>query len=256
MFNHVRTLLLNQDGSANPGLDFPGEEAVPVSFRAVQVPAVVQLCRTILFGRNPDRLMLNYRLREFMTILHSTELDEHVRAFDPRITYDLQDTSLFDDSLFTVRVEGGPGHLQVIGLPQADENQGRLLHQFRVSCGNAGQVTVRQETPPVREEVFNLDEVSDVVLDGKLRCLPTRNPGSVWHVTSVARPVRTLPQIVEALRKTVTEPREVQLFGADPDDPYRTYRNLWKTHEQLPYALGGLLMAVACRTHEAWRKGV
>ncbi len=81
MVNHVRTLLLNEDGA--------GEEYVPPGYRKAQLPEALQRVRDILFGPSPDRRMLVYRVRQFMAILHSTPLATFVTRADPRITYTL-----------------------------------------------------------------------------------------------------------------------------------------------------------------------
>ncbi len=249
MFNHVRTLLLNRDGRSGPGPDFPGEEPVPAAYRVVLLPPAVTAARSVLFGQDPDRVYLNYRLQEYMTLLHATELVEHVLAFDPRVTYET--AAPFPAAAFGTTTEGSERILQVVGLPAADEALGRLRTQWRVSVEAGGQATVSRETPPIAIGYYDLAETPLLPLAGPLKCLPDPTAGSVWAVTATARPTRTLPDIVAALRQTVTEVREVQLFGANPVEPYLTYRNLWAKHPALPYALGGLLLAVARRTHEA-----
>lgn len=87
MINHVRTLLLNQDGDG--AAQGPGEEYTPPSYLAAELPAELQKVRDVLFGASPDRRMLLYRVRQFMAILHSTPLSPFVTMDDPRITYRL-----------------------------------------------------------------------------------------------------------------------------------------------------------------------
>jgi hypothetical protein len=86
MINHIRTLLLNRPREIDQ--DLPGEEYVPGDFKEVTgLPDAVRKARRILFGSKPDRYMLNYRLRQIMAALHSTELAEHVLDADSRVTY-------------------------------------------------------------------------------------------------------------------------------------------------------------------------
>ena len=65
MFNHIRTLLLNLPPVVAAS-GFPGEEIVPDTFQSLTLPGYLQTARAALFGTNPDRAMLNYRLRQFL----------------------------------------------------------------------------------------------------------------------------------------------------------------------------------------------
>ena len=46
------------------------------------------------------------------------------------------------------------------------------------------------------------------------------------------------------------EPIFLELFGLAPEEPYLTFKNLWFTNKELPYQLGGLLLAVITRAEE------
>ncbi len=259
MFNHARTLLLNDHGSNAPGYGLAGEEAVPLEFRAFVVPAFLASVRRVLFGSNPDRLMMNYRLRQFMAVLHSTELVEHVLELDPRITYDPAATDLFEHN-FGITVEGTDRPFFCSGTPGPDDSRGRLLFAWRVSIGSGNQVTVFRETVPPAEQTttFTVEDglSSPVTLGQDLLCSFDPTAGNTWFVTATARPNRDLPAIVEALRNSVGGPYMTQLFGEVPVEPYKTFANLWNDHHALPYRLGGLLLAAVYRSHEAWRKEV
>src|SRR5512137_2784346 len=87
MINHARTLLLNKDGNKRPGADFYLEEFVDPSFRALSYSQELTELRAVLVGRSPDDGYLNFRLRQYMTLLDSTEFVSYVTALDKRITY-------------------------------------------------------------------------------------------------------------------------------------------------------------------------
>lgn len=82
MINHARTLLLND--KALP--DELGEEFVP-EFAPLYLPRSLDRVHKILFGKQPIRQELNYKLRCIMQLLHATELAEFVLQLDPRVTY-------------------------------------------------------------------------------------------------------------------------------------------------------------------------
>ena len=87
MLNHARTLLLNIPGLPVAPIDYPGEEQIPVLFKPVRLTPPLERARRLLFGNIPDRLMLNYRARQYMTLIHSTDLGSYVTELDSRITY-------------------------------------------------------------------------------------------------------------------------------------------------------------------------
>lgn len=156
MINHVRTLLQNKAASDNAGV------YVDPEFTPIQVPDVVELIWAAFGDSSPSDNLVS----QIMQMLHSTELDTHVRRSDPRITY----PAYFADTF--------------------------------VSCN--------------------------------------------------------LAEAVPTLHMVLTEDQETMLFGDYSQEPNSTWYNLWKRHEQLPYKLGGLMLAVAdcmersreCLTHQ------
>lgn len=254
MFNHVRTLLLNADGASAPGAAVPGEEGVPAGYRAFAPPGWLAAVRAELFGRAPDRLMMNYRLRQYMGLLHATELAEHVLAYDPRVTYDPAAADLAAHPAFGVRAEGSARQIRFAGRYEPDEALGRLAAEWRVSTEAGPAVTVTPVAPAgpaVTTPVAVADgATADVPLGRGLRCYVDPTPGEVWYVAAAARPARGLPEIVAALRDS---PRAGEAFGAAAAEPDRTYKALWAGHPALLYRLGGLLLAVARRSDELWR---
>jgi hypothetical protein len=255
MFNHARTLLLNVRGDNAPGSTFPWEEAVPVAYRPFPVPSFLTAIRNVLFGMDPDRYMLNYRLRQFMTLLHATELEEHILALDPRITY--PKTAELESTPLGVKFEGSDRPIFLNGELVPDNTRGRLHFEWRVSVNNGGVVTVFQATPPIRETESTPEVTAGltapVPLSQGISVAVDPTPGTIWHVSGLAAPSRDLPTIVAALRQ-IGETRLINLFGANPVEPYRTFYNLWNDHFALPYQLGGLLAAVVYRSNEALTK--
>ena len=161
MFNHVRTLLLNRDADSAV---FPGEEAIPADFRPVTPPSYQQVLRAKLFGADPDKAMLNYRLRQYMTLLHATPLGHYVTDLDPRITYlpfgtDLYAQGLFQPTIERVAGNGPDGFLQ--GSPAPSDSSGRMYF--------TALVTTTQQTITVEisdgDSVLSLDTLPMVLAE-------------------------------------------------------------------------------------------
>lgn len=86
MINHGRTLLLNVSGS-NYQPQYLGEEYIPPAFISLDMPSYLLTARRHIFGSRPERVFLNYRVRELLHTIHETELAEYLYALDPRVTY-------------------------------------------------------------------------------------------------------------------------------------------------------------------------
>lgn len=258
MINHARTLLMNVAGSGSqPGL--PGEEYVPADFRARRLTTELAAARRILFGTTPDRLCLNYRLREYMTVLHSTELEEYVLALDPRITYDRQPTELLLPSPLNLvtRVSGPAGsRLYVAGDDVADIHAGRCRQEWRLEVLASDQLQIERLTKPLTkttaEMVTESGLTAAVPLPGSplnVRLTePTDQIGAIWTVETQVRPASGMDDVITRLRTGLGEPTTLALFGLGPAEPFATFRNLWRDHEQSAYKLGGLLLALIYRT--------
>jgi len=264
MVNHARTLLLNVDGSSSPGLDYPGEEYVQPSYTAVSLTPLLTALRRILFGGAPDRLMLNYRLRQIMTALHAVELEEHVLAFDRRITYwPKEDDSLFKQAFgvkATQNVDQVAVPLYLSGSVAPDDASGRLVYQWRVEETGIGSAKIQRLTPPGEELEHTYDVANNLgaplALHGSsLFCRLGTGPGSVWTVDASVPPGRSLSDVTADLMTFMEADKVNAIFGLAPIEPFLAFRNLWLNHDLLPYRLGGLVLAIIYRIDELRNKG-
>lgn len=262
MINAARTLLMNVSSDQRQ-VGTPGEEYVP-NYRPKRLTTPLLAARRILFGANPDRLYLNYRLREYMTLLHSTELEEFVTELDSRITYWPLTGNPFLPGDFLTQIEqieglAGPT-LSIQGTPVPNLRLGRLFEQFRIEVSDVSQVRVTKLTIPRGEDLVEvtitngLSSLTPLPQTSMGLYISTTNLGSllnyVWMIETRARPTEGIDAIFAKLRTSFGEPNLIELFGVAPQEPYRTFRNLWLDHDQLAYQLGGFLLAVIYRTNE------
>jgi hypothetical protein len=252
--NHIRTLLLNRARGVYPP-EFPGEEYVSADFNPREMPTAYKRIRSLLFGGNPDRHMLNLRLYQLMQAIHATELDEYTVAHDARITYLPLDRPEYQ-TLFGYTATGDPGtvgELFVIGEPTPNMVAGRIYEQWRVFVLDGANVQVQKKTAPMQTEVqaYTVSDGLSSICDlsgSNLRFYFSGGAGSLWTVETVARPNRTMADVVSDLSDTIAITEEQALFGVTPVEPYKTFRNLWRTHESYTYRLGGLALALAYQT--------
>jgi len=133
VINHARTLLMNIDGDGYGG--FPGDEYIPPAYHSLNLPGYVDQIRKYLFGPSPDRMLLNYRTRQYMSLLHSTELLEFLTDLDPRITYRVNQQDLFADQLYApvyLPINCGNQQLFFVGEVGPPDVFGKMYHQWRV----------------------------------------------------------------------------------------------------------------------------
>lgn len=259
MINEARTLLLNMDGRNNPGPNFPGEEFVPTEARIQTMPAYLDNLWHLFFGANPDRASVNYRLRELLPVLHSTELSEFIYNLDSRVTY-----WPFAQNLFTNLIAGAviaplSGTTKNL-FPLVSAGQivagDQLYYKWRITVVNGTDVSVQKLADPLSlppsPEVFNYTITAGL---SSLMSLPGSSEffrfedgvGSQWEMTWMARPERGLGEIMEAAAG-ISQELANRLFSTE--EPYKTFRNLWLMHPYRPYRMGGVLLALIYRLHE------
>ena len=261
MINHVRTLLLNP---ATPGFSshYVGDEYVPSDFAHMDIPTKFDRVRTILFGKSADRSMMNYRLVEIMTLLHTTELEEFVLDFDPRVTYwPFPKRGIFDEAFGTTLLPqhstaGSYAHIQ--GHPRPTTT-GQLYEEWDVTVGAGLTVTVLRKSKPRSSETttptFTSSLSEDIPLIGSNISIRLQNPsvGDSYIVKSLRRPENDLASVAEQLRTGMGAETQAELFHRT-SEPFKTFSNLWFDHDQLAYKLGGLILALAHRLEEVRMK--
>lgn len=262
MINHVRTLLLNMDGSKTYATDHPGEEFVDPDYKSLVLPRPLRLIRDCLFGASADRAMLNYRLRQLLSLVHACELSEFAASLDSRITYwPVHLTDTFDQSVFGTKVTAtaGDGILYAHGTVNFLAIS-QLIYQWQITVNNNGTVTVAQQTDPMVTVNYGYTLTNGLSQELPLIGTPqtfsfTGNPGDQWLVQTVARPLYGLPTVLRTVEQGMTDEVYTALFGGfGRTEPYTTFSNLWLYHPEVAYRLGAVVLALAYRCDEI-RKG-
>ena len=251
MINHIRTLLLNQSGTVGQGPDFPGEEYVPATYRARKLTPGLTACRRAIFGSDPDRLCLNYRLWQLMPLLHSTELVEYTLAPDDRVTY-LRDTDPF--VAFGTQIDvrhGDPQSLTTQGVAQCDEGRGTYQHRWLVTVTGT-QLTAARQVPPgsttTTALTFANHRSGPVLLPGSTLSVCVLDTGDgAWTVTARPRPTTSLAGIITRA-KQAAGPHLTELFGSPLKPPFAALSSIYQQHSLAMYQLSALLLAMAYRT--------
>lgn len=259
MINHARTLLLNISGAAPTGV--AGDEYVPARFQPIALPRYLQTLRAVLFGSGPDRFFLNFRARELLYGLHTTELEEYVYALDPRVTYWPEQDAPFFGPAAKISIDAGPNNsagsqLAIVGTDKADVGSGKSEREYAIDVAS-GAVTVKllsadeSVTTPLEMTSGSSQLLSFPRSSLSFRAVGPAD-GDSWRVTTVVRPdpvVSTLLPVLELLG----EPLFLELFGVEDKEPYATFKRLWFDHPNPVYRLNGLVLGLIYRTNELSR---
>src|SRR3990167_9195258 len=166
---------------------------VPSAFKPFSPSGPVSRIRNLLFGHAPDRAMLNYRLAQYMAVIHATELEEYVLDLDNRVTYlPLKDHFLGNVFGTTVsQYRGEERSLRIIG-GSPDSSSGRLLRDWIVEVASDSVVQVTLSLP------FQQSSISYSITNGLSELLPLVGSSmsfyfqsgvdSAWTIRSLVRP--------------------------------------------------------------------
>lgn len=252
MINHFRTLLLNRNGRPVTPLTTPGEEFVDPQFIAREPPVYLRAPLQLLFGNRPDRVYLNYRLRQLLQMVHETELEEYVLAFDSRVTYSFENDE-FLTSVFVPEVNryAGDSLLTLTGEHIGDDGPGITRQEWQVEVAPDFKIRIRRRTPPLSDMLVtyatSFGRSNRIQLSGTGLFFEIQEPlvGDAWEIYSTGRPRQSLADLLPQFGAGLGDVGLIGLFGVAPAEPLKTFRNLWLEHPHFGYKYGGLLLAVA-----------
>lgn len=245
MINHIRTLLLNATRGGY-GPSYPGEVFVPSSFRPRRLTPAALLARHAIFGTRPDRLFLNYRLHQIMSLLHSA-LEEYVLADDDRTSYLRPDDfpELFAGAFgIAVTPRNNAVALHVIGAAICDDVAGvcERVWQVRIS-GDEVTVTPRGASPVVATATF-VDNLSNAIglPASELAVRFAATTDAAWEVLARARPQLDLGVVIAAAEARLGD-RVMEFFDDTPVG--NSLRNIWMQHPWSPHRYAAMLLGLA-----------
>lgn len=285
MVNHIRTLLLNENGSNNPGYLFPLEEYVDKAFTASKVPFVCQKVLDILFGKNPDRAYKNWRLYQLSRLAEATDLLQYWFKFDKRVTH--FDEPAYEDSSeygkitisksstgsiikvtstnegfipdVVLATSNQTSDLSDIGIVltgklSADDINGRCLSSWKVNLTGGSTLETTNLTNKSTGSVYSLSYTNalsqPVLLNGTNVSVSFRPTTSeAWAFDFVAKPSEDIG-IVLANLDTLPDSEVSELFSGDYEE-YKTFLNYWNKSTDLADRLTAIALCVAYRLQEA-----
>lgn len=258
MINHVRTLLMNRTREGYPP-DYPGEEYIQSDFIPKKLRLELQLAHRQLFGIDPDRLFLNYRVRQLLAIMHSTELEEFIYDFDPRVTYMplVDDESMFDEVFVTTvkQVTGSGNTLYVSGEHVTEPGDNRLQQTWDVIVAE-DTIRVDKRSLPTDSVLHpasyngGLSNLIPLVGSGLSVRIKEAPIATRWTIDSAAQPVDDVGQVLSRLELSFGGDGLQLLFPAATQEPLTTLKNIWNKHYLSAYRYTALLLAMVYQIDE------
>jgi len=238
MINHYRTALLNIKGSNWPGLEYPGEELVDPLFSEKTLPYHLSTARRLIFGENPDRAYLNYRLKQITTLWHDSALNEAALDKDSRVTYWPLKFSAGMSAFGTVKMVGvnteSTPVFSYTGTPYADDKNGRSEFIYDITVTEDSCVAVDERSKLVTT-IGRIGNDFNFGNNAKVRIANGNHRLSI-----IGRPQKDLGQILMDCDLISNSDVELLLFGG-----LGSLKEMWKTSEFLPERLGALSLALA-----------
>lgn len=244
MINHYRTILLNESGSVNQDMTYPGEEYVDPSFTKKKITSKLDTVRKLLLGQSPDRAFINYRLKQITTMWHDSILRDEVINEDNRITYWPLDTSINSNiNMFgTITIEGMDPVVKTKLIPSVQpisSGSGRSLWLLSAQVDSGVCVVTDEKTKEVKsipaKGVF-FDFGNNIVLN---------LPNGSYRITAIGVPHEDIGQALVDCDLIKDTDIEFELFlGND------SLKEIWRRSEDISERLGSLALALAKKMYE------
>lgn len=253
MINHVRTLLLNR-GRDGHSVQEAGEEYIQEGFIPRQLTAPLRLIRNTLFGGVPDRLFMNYRMRQIMQLMHATELANDISVEDPRITYLPFKQDFFNDVFKATisRTAGPTWRFNVIGEHVSNMSSGLSRQVWELSILEGGEVTVTKRRGVAETRSHYVVTDIPVPLHGSdlqiyLHGAPA---GTSLLIESLARPAFDIATVLSSTAVVIEQYGFDEIFPTIATEPVATWKRIWLEHPDAAMRFTAMLLAVAHRTSQ------
>jgi len=254
MINHGRTLLLNANGNERPSPSFFLEEYVDPAFRAINLSPRLEGIRRALMGDGRDPYYANYRLRQYMKIVHSTDLESYMFALDPRITY-LREKDVVS-SFYGPRgelMQGTPSVLYFFGSPSAP-GSARMKFDWTLEAESpttAVTTDLWRTSNPSRTEFSTSGGLTDPIpLAGQADLfvrIGNPVPGSKWLISCLSAPADGLPEI---MAKISASGGSFTSFLFSGGAPYDGFGKIWNDYPFFQKSFSAFILAYVYRAEE------
>lgn len=258
MINHARTLLLNKDGDKRPEPAYFLEEYVDPGYRTLNLPNYLMNIHGALMGVNSDNAFSNYRLYQYMRLLHSTSLASYVYNLDKRVTYLRAHSAIFQfQNPYGVLLEGAASEIYFLG-EVGTANSSIMSYSWTAELVSSYVARVVDlKTFKSQDTLFTVYEglSSPIAFPGQPGfSMKISNPiaGSKWLISAFLPPSEGLPEITKRLEGMEGGALSTLFLGGSP---YSGFKGIWENYPGIQEALSALILAWVYRVEEVRLSG-
>ncbi len=259
MVNHGRTLLANMGVLPEGQLSY-GEEYIPVDFFPVKLPGYMDRIRDRLFGRSPDRTMVNYRVRQMFACVTAAGMSSYAKMLDSRTTYDLYDNQFIDNPAQISSTQNtGSASWTLRIIPSVDDmvKDSRLVDGWSVVMTSSTEVVITRLIPSYEQKTVTLTysgvASQQILLPGSSTVI-TIGPGETftdapsWTVNALYTPRVSFKDAVESIREMAGD--DVAKLFSGPY-PLTLLNNVWNISPSFFHsATAALALALIHKTEQ------
>jgi len=246
MVNDFRCLLAN----LTPTQDFdPGEVFVPPDYTPRTLDRFELTIRNVLFGTNPDRLMVNYRCFQFLRLLHASKWAEAVTAVDRRTTYDPWIWPGTQVNWSKEVISNSTLGILLSGIVTPNDAEGVCNDLYTVRINNLGTATILRRSVTIANIPYTFSNgVSNPIALGNtglnvvFNAVPSN--GQSADILVPREPGWSLGQIELEIMDKVDFGTISALVNAGTDMQSITSTNLWYRSRDTQARLCGIVMAL------------
>jgi len=241
MINHYRTILLNESGSKNQDMTYPGEEYVDPSFTKKKITSKLDTVRKLLLGQSPDRAFINYRLKQITTMWHDSILKDEVVSADNRITYWPLDTSVNSNiNMFgTITIEGSEKIRLAPSIRPVSSGSGRSMWLLDAKVESGVCTVIDEKTKEIKyipaKGVF-FDFGNNIILN---------LPNGGYRITAIGVPSEDIGQVLVDCDLVKDTDIEFELFTGND-----SLKEIWRRSDYISERLGAISLALAKKMYE------
>lgn len=249
MVNQFRTLLLNLSQGQN-------EDYIPPDYVPIKLPSQLRKFYDFIYPLNSSRKYKLFVTQYYLKAIQASNYDDYVINFDPRITYDLNDTEFFFSSdtsnpIVTVNdITSVDYVLNIVGLYRNQISYSDFTDEILIEQADSNTVTISS----VNNNWTSF--TADLTFSGGVSNLVDIKPASLKF--QIIAPSESLDSgLVISFKAKATYPFSfaefyrilrsnvelwVPIFGYKPDLTDKDLERIWTDNENSVYSFSALLI--------------
>ena len=252
------------------------------NYNPIELPPELGNFHSLLFSEKGSKYYQQFLLYCYLRVVAATNLKDHVKTFDNRITYNLEEFSEYfrsprlsptttNDINFKLLVSGGmdtsegtesfSNHIAIsqlqntskVAIYSITQREYYRPGEFSSKTLTGMEVNLSEFIDPARPQVTKPIALSDtgltISITGPFDRF-TDTPGKVWTFSTEAPFVFDFSSKLALIKNSDSKVDEMLNYAKDITNP--VFENIWRSHHNSVYSLAGLLVAYVERMNLIW----